>query len=307
MRHYEGFIANNDRWQRFKLRDDDVIITTPSKSGTTWLQTIVGMLLRQTTDLPPIGTICPWLDMQIRSEEEIFGLLEAQTERRFIKTHTPLDGLPMNPSVTYIACIRHPLDVALSDRDHGLNMKEDKTMELREAVAGKYEPPPDHEDAPEEPAPFLRWFIDNDRGPTGSGPNGLADYCDQIRTYWDARAQPNVHLFHYRDLWSDLDAEMRRVARALGVAIDESTWPAYVDAATLDSMRGRAAKTAPDAHLDIWNTPEGFFRAGGTRNWAELLTPTELDHFDARLHELARDAYDWILNGKKALPASQLT
>ena len=55
---------------------DDVIITTPSKCGTTWMQTIVGMLLHQTTDLPPIGTISPWLDMQIRTEDEVFGLLE---------------------------------------------------------------------------------------------------------------------------------------------------------------------------------------------------------------------------------------
>src|ERR1043165_9943444 len=85
MRHYEGFIANNDRWNRFRQRPGDVVITTPSKSGTTWMQTIVGMLLRQTTDLPPIGTISPWIDMQIRTEDEVFGLLDAQTGRRFMK------------------------------------------------------------------------------------------------------------------------------------------------------------------------------------------------------------------------------
>ena len=223
MRHYEGFIANNERWQRFKQRDGDVVITTPSKSGTTWMQTIVGMLLHQTTDLPPMGAIAPWIDMLIRDEAEIFGLLEAQTTRRFVKTHTPFDGLPYHPGVTYIAVIRHPLDVALSDRDHGLNMKRDETEKLREAVAGHYEKPAGQEDPPDEPAPFLRWFIDNTRPPTGSGPNGLDDYCQQVPTYWDARATPNLHLFHYADMWHDLDGEMRRVAAALGVAVDEAT------------------------------------------------------------------------------------
>lgn len=302
MRHYEGFIANSERWNRFSQRTDDVIITTPSKSGTTWMQTIVGMLLRQTTDLPPMGTISPWIDMLIRSEAEAFGLLEAQTTRRFMKTHTPFDGLPYNPGVTYIAVIRHPLDVALSDRDHGLNMKREETEALRESIAGHYEPPDGQEDPPEEPAPFLRWFIDNDRPPTGSGPNGLDDYCQQVRTYWDARDKPNLHLFHYADMWHDLDAEMRRVAGALGVAVDEAMWPRYVDAATLKSMRGRAAQAAPDAHLDIWKSPEEFFHAGGTRDWAQLLTPAEIDHFDARLRDLAGDAYDWIIRGKAALP-----
>ena len=301
MRHYHGFIADSDRWQRFKQRDDDVVITTPSKSGTTWMQTIVGMLLRQTTDLPPIGTISPWIDMQIRTEEDSFGTLEAQTTRRFMKTHTPFDGIPYNPKVTYIAVIRHPLDVALSDRDHGLNMRRKTTVKLRESVAGKFEKPTEWEDPPDEEAPFLRWFIDNDRPPTGSGPNGLDDYCQQVRTYWDARATPNLHLFHYQDMWNDLDAEMRRVAAALGVAVDEATWPVYVEAATLKSMRGRAAKAAPDAHLPIWKSPKKFFHSGGTRDWANLLTPDEIAHFDARLRKLAGDAYDWIMRGKAAL------
>ena len=61
MRRYQGFMADSDRWQRFTLRPDDVVISTPSKCGTTWMQTIVYMLLRQTTDLPVMGTVSPWL------------------------------------------------------------------------------------------------------------------------------------------------------------------------------------------------------------------------------------------------------
>jgi len=295
-------MADSARRERFQLRPDDVIITTPSKSGTTWMQTIVGMLLRDTVELPPIGTICPWLDMQIRTEEEIFGLLDGQTERRFIKTHTPLDGLPFNRSVTYIAVIRHPLDVALSDRDHMANMLRDRTDELREAASGPYEPVSVQTDkAPEDPAELLRWFIDNDEEATGSGPNGLDDYCQQIRTYWDARDQPNVHLFHYADMWNDLDAEMRRVAAALHVPVDEARWPSFVDAATLKSMRQRASDSAPDAHLGLWKSAEGFFRSGGTREWPALLTAAEIDHFDQRLHELAGGAYGWVMRGRAGL------
>ncbi|MEO6351353.1 MAG: sulfotransferase domain-containing protein [Candidatus Limnocylindrales bacterium] len=301
MRRYQGFMADSARWERFQLRPDDVIITTPSKSGTTWMQTIVGTLLRQRTDLPPIGTICPWLDMQIRTEEEIFGLLEAQTERRFIKTHTPMDGLPYEPTVTYIAVIRHPLDVALSDRDHGLNIKRDRTKELREAVVGPFVPSQPQEEPPDDATEFLRWFIDNHELPTGSGPNGLEDYCGQARTYWDARAEPNVHLFHYADMWHDLDGQIRRVAAALGVEVDEERWPEFVDAATLKSMRARASDAAPDAHLSLWKSVDEFFRVGGTREWPSLLTEEELAHFDARLRELAGDAYDWITKGSAAV------
>jgi len=300
LRQYQGFFADSSRWERFRFRPEDVVISTPAKCGTTWMQTIVGMLLLDRTDLgAPIGTISPWLDMLIRTEDEVFGLLERQTHRRFIKTHTPLDGLPMYGSVTYIAVVRHPLDVAMSDRDHGANMREERAVELRESVAGPAEHGSSSE--PEEPAEFLRWFIDNDEPPTGSGPHGLDDYCQQVRTYWDARGAQNVHLFHYADLWGDRDGEMRRVAAALRVPVDQQRWPAFVEAAGLSSMRSRAVDTAPDAHMGIWESPERFFSAGGTRDWASLLGPRDIAHFEERLHNLARDAAAWAIAGRAAL------
>jgi aryl sulfotransferase len=302
LRRYQGFFADSSRWERFMFRGDDVVISTPAKCGTTWMQTIVGMLLFDRTDLgAPMGTISPWLDMLTRTEDEVFGLLEAQTHRRFLKTHTPLDGLPRHDSVTYIAVVRHPLDVALSDRDHGANMREERAVELREAVAGPAERR-GSDPIPEAPADFLRWFIDNDEPPTGSGPHGLDDFCQQIRTYWDARRDKNVHLFHYADMWADLDREMRRVAAALDVPIDEQRWPGFVDAAGFASMKSRAADTAPDAHMGIWESPERFFRAGGTRDWASLLDAGDIAHFEGRLRVLAGDSAGWATGGRAAIP-----
>lgn len=137
--------------------------------------------------------------------------------------------------------------------------------------------------------------------PTGSGPHGLADFCEQVLTYWEARSAPNVHLFHYTDLWADLAGEMRRVADALRVTIDEARWPDFVAAATIESMRDRAAEAAPDAHLALWRDPRSFFRSGGHRDWASLLTDSEIAHFHDRLSALAGDATAWILAGRVAV------
>jgi hypothetical protein len=57
--------------------------------------------------------------------------------RRFIKTHTPLDGVPRRDEVTYIAVIRHPLDVALSNADHFENEHAERAIELRTRAAGQ--------------------------------------------------------------------------------------------------------------------------------------------------------------------------
>jgi hypothetical protein len=277
------------------------VISTPSKCGTTWMQTIVGMLLLDRVDLEaPISTLSPWLDMLIRTDDEVFGPLEQQTHRRFIKTHTPLDGVPRLDEVTYIAMARHPLDVALSNVDHVENELAERLIELRTRAVG---PPdlPEREQPRDDLVAYLRWFVDNDVAPTGSGPYGLADFCEQIRTYWDARGAPNVHLLHYTDLWAQRDDEMRRVAGALDVPIDEDRWPLFVEAAGLESMRSRADLTAPESHLGLWRDPRAFFRAGGTRDWASLMTPDDLAHFDDRLHELAADAAGWVLDGRRSL------
>jgi Sulfotransferase domain len=302
LRRYQGFMADSQRWERLRFRAGDVVISTPSKCGTTWMQTIVGMLLLDRVDLGgPISMVSPWLDMLIRSDDEVFGLLDQQTHRRFMKTHTPLDGVPRHESVTYIAVARHPLDVALSDRDHAVNIRKDHAMELRVAASGPPGPQePVREPPPGEPGDYLRWFIDNQEPPTGSGPHGLDDYCQQVRTYWDARHAPNVHLFHYADMWVDLDGEMRRVAAALGVPVDEERWPGFVGAAGLASMRSRAAHTAPEAHLGLWESAEGFFRRGGTRDWASLLGPDDISHFQQRMRELAGDAAPWACTGRAA-------
>jgi len=229
------------------------------------MQTIVGMLVLDRVDLgAPIDAISPWLDMLIYTDEEMFRLLEEQTHRRFIKTHTPLDGLPRLPSITYITMSRHPLDVALSYRDHEENLDSKRLEALRTTASGPGESEDNlFEDEPKERDAYLRWFIDNDLEPRGNGPYGLADYCNQIKTYWDAAGEPNVHLFHYTDLWNDRELEMRRVATVLGVMTTEERWSVFVEAAGLDSMRSRVDDTAPGTQAGFWRSPEQSFRVGG--------------------------------------------
>jgi aryl sulfotransferase len=302
LRRYAGYISDSDRWTRFRFRSDDIVISTPSKCGTTWMQTIVGMLVLDRLDLGvPLSSISPWLDMLLHTEEDTFSILENQSHRRFIKTHAPLDAVPDVESVTYITVTRHPLDAALSLRDHHDNLDMERLEKLRIEASG--EPPDEESDrAPEEdPVEYLRWFIDHEQEPDGAGPDDLKDYCHQIRTYWDARDAPNVHLFHYADMWNDLEREMRRVAEVLGVSIDERRWPQFVDAATLKSMRQKAAVASPEAEYDLWKSPDRFFRAGGTRNWASLLTPAEIELFDGRLRLLAGDMADWCVGGWDAV------
>jgi len=302
VRRYESPQSDSGRWARFVFRPGDVVISTPAKCGTTWMQTVVGMLVLGRVDLGgPISTISPWLDSRVHSDAEVFAILEQQDHRRFVKTHTPLDGVPRLPDVTYITVMRHPLDAALSHRDHRSNSDRERMMELRSGSGDPRAGSASSAVLPSEPADFLRSFIDSDSSMAVSGLYALADYSEQARTYWQARHAPNVHLFHYADMWNDLDAEMRQVAQALDVDINETRLSEFVAAASLQSMRSRAADTAPMAHLGVWREPDQFFKSGGTREWGSLLGPDDLAHFDRRLTDLAGDAAGWIVGGRQFL------
>ena len=53
---------------------------------------------------------------------ELLDRLAAQRHRRIVKSHTPLDGIPIDPRATYIVVARHPLDMAVSLYHQGGNI-----------------------------------------------------------------------------------------------------------------------------------------------------------------------------------------
>jgi hypothetical protein len=53
--------------------------------------------------------------------------------------------------------------------------------------------------------------------------------------------------------------------------------------------------------MGIWESPERFFSAGGTRDWASLLSTEDISHFEGRLNHLAGDAAAWAITGRAAL------
>lgn len=128
---YRSADEDSGRWHGFAFRPGDIVISTRSKSGTTWMQMICALLVFQTPDLPArLSRLSPWLDWLVAPRAEVFAALDAQDHRRFIKTHTPLDGIPSHPGVTYIVVARHPLDMAVSLYHQSANLDRERIAEL---------------------------------------------------------------------------------------------------------------------------------------------------------------------------------
>src|ERR1051326_9131026 len=105
-------------WNDFKFRDGDIIISTYAKSGTTWMQQIVSqMLFSGNTDLD-MQEMSPWIDFRLPPKEVNLQAVEAQTHRRFVKTHLPVDALVYSPKAKYIYIGRDGRDVLWSLYNH---------------------------------------------------------------------------------------------------------------------------------------------------------------------------------------------
>src|SRR5688572_3570285 len=111
-------------WNDFQFRDDDIIISTYAKSGTTWMQQIIAQLLYGPDPDLEVAEMSPWLDIRVPPKAVKLPVVEAQTHRRFIKTHLPVDALVFSPKAKYIYIGRDGRDVLWSFYNHHVNANE---------------------------------------------------------------------------------------------------------------------------------------------------------------------------------------
>jgi aryl sulfotransferase len=280
---------DSGRWEGFPFRPGDIVISTRSKTGTTWLQMICALLIFQTPEPPASLTeLSPWLDMLTAPKETVYARLEAQQHRRFIKTHTPLDGIPIDDRATYLVAARHPLDMIVSLCHQGDNIDRAR---LR-ALTGQPEPTEPAKPRPPLRDRVLRW-IDRDASPLDDM-DSLPGVMWHLSDAWSRRDRPNVVLVHYADLQHDLEGEMRRIAGRLDVAVPDDAWPSLVDAATFASMRSRADVITPNPS-GVLKSNAAFFRRGTSGAGRELLTDAEIAHYETRVSGMAPpDLLAWL-------------
>ena len=312
LRRYRNIVFDSARWDGFPFRADDVVISTPPKCGTTWMQMICALLIFQDPVLPGrLTELSPWLDIETARLDDVVAALEAQHHRRFIKTHTPFDGLPFDDRVTYICVGRDPRDVAVSWDNHLANMNLDVFIGARAEAVGLDDlaellpdgVPPEIDDPIER---FWQW-VDEDAGPNGAV-SGLARTLHHLHTFWDRRQLNNVALFHFADLEVDLGNEMRRLAGILNIDVPEPRWSSLVAAATFDSMRWRADELAPQVKVKgFWHDDGKFFNRGLSGQWRTIISDQDLPRYNTRIRELAApDLADWAHCGwrRRSAPSS---
>ena len=286
-RIYKDGYTDGARWEWFTHRPGDILIATPAKCGTTWMQTIVASLLFPDGSAPgPVVVISPWVDGRLVPIEAVAKLLQGQEHRRFVKTHTPADGVPFWPSASYIVVLRDGRDALMSFLNHMAKTRPEVAERVNaEAAADGGRPVVSSRDVHEA----LPKWLDSD--------DFVGTY---LASWWSLRGEPNVLLVHYNDLQVDLDGEMRRIASFLGIDVPQDLWPDVVERCTFASMKARPDEIGPFGVV-FEGGADSFLYKGTNGRWRDVLTEDELTLYARRVADhLPPEAVEWIEKGAVA-------
>ncbi len=275
-------------WNGFAFRDDDIVIATYAKSGTTWTQQIVAQLLFPGQDDLPVADMSPWMDLRVPPTPVKHEALAAQTHRRFIKTHLPVDALVYSPRARYIYVARDGRDVVWSMYNHHANANA-LWYQILNDTPGRVGPP--IEKPPESVHQYFHDWMDRDGHP-------FWPFWENVASWWAIRGLPNLMMLHFDELKRDLPGQMRRIAAFLDIPIDESKFPTMLERCSFAWMKANATKSTPLGGA-IWDGgAEVFINKGVNGRWRDVLTAADNARYEATaVEKLGADCARWLKGG----------
>jgi aryl sulfotransferase len=288
-REFHNHHFDSTIWNDFRFRDNDIIIATYAKSGTTWMQQIVGQMLLGPDPELAVADMSPWLDLRVPPKEVKLPMVEAQTHRRFLKTHLPVDALVFSPKARYLYIGRDARDVVWSVYNHHANAN-DLWYQALNDTPGRVGPPIGR------PNPDIRQYwhewLDKDGFP-------FWPFWENARTWWAVRHLPNVMFIHFAELKADLPGSMKRIAGFLDISVDSANWPRILEYCSFDWMKANATKSVPLGGA-FWDAgAQVFINKGINGRWQSVLNADECRVYEERaLRELGPECARWMATGR---------
>lgn len=229
----------------YEPRRDDIFIMTYPKSGTTWVQHMVYLLVHDLRPVPDdrrLDSFAPFL------EKGGLALLPGlERSPRPIKTHLSFDVMPWHREPRYVCVLRNPKDVCVSLYHHVRGFSRYYHFEN-----GSFDV-------------FFEEFM---KGNVDSG-----DYFDHLLSLWRRREESNVLLLTYEELKADPLPVVRRLV--------DHVRPCFPDDWKEPDLNQVIAMSSFDAMKsqcpDKWSSTrhEGtpaFIRKGAVGDWRNYLT-----------------------------------
>jgi aryl sulfotransferase len=265
------FVIDSRPWNGFEFRDDDIVIATWAKSGTTWMQQIVGQLIfGGEADFYGVDR-SPWPDFRL--VPDMLERAVAQTHRRYLKTHLPIESLVYSPKAKYIYVGRDGRDCYWSWHNHHMSF----TQETLDQINSFYpnEPPIGYPN-PDIRLAFLEW-LERDAYPNWP--------------FWS-------HIQGWFDLKADLRGEIEKIAEFLEIKVDPKNWPAILEHCSFEYMKALAMKNERAKRV-FKGGGASFINKGTNGRWRDVLSAEDNARYAAEVAKnLSPEAAIWLETGR---------
>lgn len=289
-REIQNHHMDSTRWNNFEFREDDIVIATWAKAGTTWTQQIVSQLIFDGAEGLPIMELSPWLDLRVVPLDEVIEGLRRQQNRRFIKTHLPIDALVFSPEAKYIYLGRDGRDTVWSLYNHHCSVS-DEFYRMVNDTPGRVGP-----ELARPKADVVEYFRDWVNG------NGYPwwEFWAHTQGWWEARHLPNVMLVHFNELKNDMSEQIRRIAEFLEIPIRDDRWRAIIEHCKFEYMKDHADDMSAILNVVFRGGGKSFINKGTNGRWRDVLSAGDIADYERAAREnLSADCAHWLASGQR--------
>lgn len=251
------------QYEELSLRPDDVLIATYPKSGTTWMQELVCLIMSrgdpESVETKPIWFRVPCIETEHRIQ------LEHVPSPRLLATHFPYSMMSQSfyqvkPKVIYV--MRNPRDVCTSHYHFHI-------------MAPYLVTPSSKHD-------FVHKFLE--------GKVIFGSWFDHVKSWLSAADTHRIMYICYEEMIEDLRGAVRRISKFLDKPLEEEVIEQIADRCVFSNMKNNIMSnrsTSPPAILD--QSKGTFMRKGIVGDWKNFLSVAEAERFDALYKEKMKD------------------
>ncbi|XP_035607306.1 sulfotransferase family 2, cytosolic sulfotransferase 3 isoform X1 [Oncorhynchus keta] len=246
--------------EEIKVEDEDIFTVTYPKSGTTWMQEIVPLVLNG-GDLTPVQTIPNWDRVPWLEETRAALVLDRLPSPRAMVSHMPYHLMPPSffPSKAKIIYVtRNPKDVMVSSFHF-------------HKMASFLDDPGTFDE-------FLNKFL--------SGQVLFGKWTDHVKSWRNSDLGDRILYITYEEMIKDLRGVLERLSRFLGRDLSEETLDRVANHCCFSNMKLNVMSNYSLVPQEIMDSSKStFLRKGVAGDWKNHFSPEQDFKFTAVLKE----------------------